>query len=267
MRRSAGIMVTGIGSLLVVLFLSLGNIYLGELNQDEGWYLYAASQVADQKMVYRDFAFTQAPMLPLVYGLFYGIVERFGLAGGRTLSCFIGILASVFCAGIVIRKAPSGLTLPAGIAAFTLAGINVYHSYFTSIVKTYSLCALFLITGLWCISAIDRRRGKAWAVMGGLLLAAAAGTRLSSGMAMPVVGVYLLWVAWKNKNHAWLFYGLGGMAGLLIIFLPFVIFAYEGFSYGVFEYHSARWVGGTLKAAYTASPDSISAINCSRLRT
>ncbi|MBP8656293.1 MAG: hypothetical protein KBI43_07630, partial [Kiritimatiellae bacterium] len=43
------------------------NLWMGELNQDEGWYLYAAKQMGEGLWPYRDFAFTQAPMLPLVY--------------------------------------------------------------------------------------------------------------------------------------------------------------------------------------------------------
>ena len=63
--------------------LGAANLYFGDLNQDEGWYLYAARQVHEGELPYRDFAFTQGPMLPLVYSLAYPLVERWGVAGGR----------------------------------------------------------------------------------------------------------------------------------------------------------------------------------------
>ncbi len=40
----------------------------GRLNADEGWYIYASRMVYDGYIPYRDFAFTQMPLLPYVYG-------------------------------------------------------------------------------------------------------------------------------------------------------------------------------------------------------
>ncbi|HPB11670.1 MAG TPA: hypothetical protein PLT74_10450, partial [Kiritimatiellia bacterium] len=45
-------------------------VWFGNLNQDEGWYLYAARAVADGRLTYRDFFFTQGPVMPYLYGLF-----------------------------------------------------------------------------------------------------------------------------------------------------------------------------------------------------
>ena len=64
-------------------FLSAANLFLGDLNQDEGWYLYAAKQVAEGRMLYRDFMFTQGPGLPVVYGALFPIIGKWGVAGGR----------------------------------------------------------------------------------------------------------------------------------------------------------------------------------------
>ena len=51
-------------------FLVLASVWLGGLNQDEGWYLYAANLVAEGKMLYRDFFYTQGPLLPIIYSPF-----------------------------------------------------------------------------------------------------------------------------------------------------------------------------------------------------
>ena len=40
------------------LALAAANLWLGDLNQDEGWYLYAARQLSKANS-YRDFAFPQ----------------------------------------------------------------------------------------------------------------------------------------------------------------------------------------------------------------
>ena len=63
--------------------LTGANFYFGDLNQDEGWYLLAARNVSDGKLPYRDFAFTQGPMLPVVYSLATPFVAKFGVGGGE----------------------------------------------------------------------------------------------------------------------------------------------------------------------------------------
>jgi hypothetical protein len=48
---------------------SLAYFFLGHLNADEGWYLIAAREVYKGRLPYQDFPFTQAPLLPYLYGL------------------------------------------------------------------------------------------------------------------------------------------------------------------------------------------------------
>ena len=67
-------------ALAAALVLGAANLILGELNQDEGWYLYAARLVSEGQILYRDFAFTQAPLLPLAYSLVQPLMEWGGLA-------------------------------------------------------------------------------------------------------------------------------------------------------------------------------------------
>ena len=56
--------------------LTLVNLYRGQLNQDEGWYLYASGLVADGQLPYVDFCYTQGPVLPFVYTLADGWVQH-----------------------------------------------------------------------------------------------------------------------------------------------------------------------------------------------
>ena len=44
-------------------------VWFGGLNQDEGWYLYAAQMVRAGKLPYRDFFYTQGPTMPFVYAV------------------------------------------------------------------------------------------------------------------------------------------------------------------------------------------------------
>ncbi len=58
--------VLGILAALVVYAVAL---WFGEVNQDEGWYLYAGRLVAQGKRPFLDFASTQGPVMAYVYAL------------------------------------------------------------------------------------------------------------------------------------------------------------------------------------------------------
>ena len=222
--------------------LSLLNVWMGELNQDEGWYLYAAKQMTEGKMPYRDFAFTQAPMLPLVYSWTYGWVARFGLLGGRATTWVFGTLGMLSAVWLAMRAGPrQAQRLTAGLA-FILIAMNVYQSYFTTVVKTYALASMFLSAGLAMLSFVGPRKGFRAAMGAGFLLACAAATRISLGAALALGGFYLLAYRRRLRAWAWLDFGIGGLLGLAIP-LVFAALGREGFRFGVIEYHSLREAG------------------------
>jgi hypothetical protein len=244
LSSSRSITLAGLFAVVVALFLGAANLYFGELNQDEGWYLYAAREVAHGLFPYKDFAFTQAPLLPFVYALATPLVGSWGVGGGRLFTLAMGLACALLAARLAGRLAPDGVRREAAWIAFALAAVNVYQSYFTTIVKTYALCGLFLAAGFLVFSFVTRKGTWGAAFLAGALLACAAGTRISSGAALAVGGFYLLF----NRKHlgdvAWLAFGIGGGLGLAAIFLPWFFAAREGFLFGVFEYHSLRSAGG-----------------------
>lgn len=237
----------GLGVLLLYVALAACNLVLGDLNQDEGWYLYAAGLVRDGQVPYRDFAFTQGPVLPYAYAWAYRWVDRWGVAGGRLLTAVFGGLAALGAAWLAGRAAPKGWRAAAGLLALALIAGNVYQSYFTTVVKTYALCSLFLVGGMIALSYTAGRVRAAAAFAAGVLLALAAGTRLSAGIALPVAGFYLLLRRRALGPWPWLMFGIGGVLALAGLAGPFLWSAPEGFRFGLFEYHSARAPGTLLQ--------------------
>ena len=228
-------------AVVIALLLGLANLLLGDLNQDEGWYLYAAREVSEGRLPYRDYAFTQGPMMPLVYSVFAPVIRDHGVAGGRVVTWLLGIIALVLATATARRLGGRA----AAVMAYSLIALNVYQSYFTSVVKTYSLCALFLCAALYALTRwIDSRRAL-WLAGAGVALALAAGTRISSGIMLPLVGLWLLFQTKRYGTWSWLWFGLGGGITLLVIFLPFYLIAPEGFTFGLIEYHTKR-DGGSL---------------------
>jgi hypothetical protein len=228
------------------LALSGLNLWMGELNQDEGWYLYAAGQIREGRMPYRDFAFTQPPLLPLIYSLGYSWVERFGVAGGRALTWFFGAMGVLSATWLSMRTGPrKAQRLTAGLC-FILVAVNLYQSYFTTVVKTYALSGMFLAAGLAMLSFVGRRKGFRAAFGAGFLLACATATRISLGASLALGGFYLLLCRRRLKAWAWLDFGLGGLLGLAAILLPFLAIGAEGFRFGIVDYHSLRDAGPWL---------------------
>ena len=231
-------------------FLVLGgmNLFCGDINQDEGWYLYAARLVHLGELPYRDFAFTQPPFLPLVYSAIQPFVDQFGLMAGRVFTLFLGFLTALGAGWLGSRLVPRGWRLSTAVMTFVLIGCNVYHSYFTTIVKTYSLCAFLLVAGLLLLSYASQRAGAAAAFLAGLVLAMAAATRISAAAALPVAFFYLIWKRKDVANFSAFALLIGGTLGVFALFLPFYLAAPDGFWFAMVEYHTLRHPGSLAAA-------------------
>ena len=247
-RRSHILIIISSSALIVYLLLTACNLYLGSLNQDEGWYLYAARQIAEGQLPYQDFAYTQAPVMPFVYSFVYPIVDRLGVAGGRLITALFGFISILGAAWLSARISTPRWRWIAATTTFILVAVNVYQSYYTTVVKTYSLCSVLLIAGFIALSFTAHRRGFLASFLAGFLLTAAAGTRISAGVVLPIVFIYLVLMHRKFGAKGWLGFGIGGAIASLIIFLPFYVLAPEGFLFGMFEYHSGRSAGGFFPA-------------------
>lgn len=180
-------------------------VWWGGLNQDEGWYLYAARLVGEGKVPYRDFFFTQGPILPYVYSA----MPIHGLLSGRlstlVFSLFSVFVAIAFARRIVDRECRGSVSL----TVFALLACNLYHMYFTSIPKTYALGALFVMLGFLFLS-------RGWNFFSAVSFAFASGTRISLVLILGVVGIGLL--VFRFRELHWLRFGLGGLFGLFLVY-------------------------------------------------
>ena len=224
----------------VALCVAYFSIWYGSLNQDEGWYLYAAQMVRAGKLPYRDFFFTQGPALPFVYSALAGIWSPVsplsGLLGGRVVTFLLGLGATACAVGLARRLVPEDRRGKASLIVFALLACNVYHVYFTTIPKTYALGSLFVLAGFLLLSC----RSPFAAFAGGLSLAFATGTRISLILILPVVGFTLL-VQFRAFRWRFLWFGLGGALGL---FFTYGLFALDPVSRATLlaaqNYHAAR---------------------------
>ena len=223
-------------ALAVFAFVVLGAaaVWMGGLNQDEGWYLYAANMVAEGQVPYRDFFFTQGPVMPWVYSAFAGIWKTWGLLGARVFTLGLGVLGIVLAMGLARRLAPDGEKGAAGLIVLFLLGCNLYHLYYVAIPKTYALASLFVLAGFF-LATFD----SVFCALGaGILFTFAAGTRISLGAILPVVGFGLLL---SRRWRALFGFFLGGFGALALVYGPFLCDA--GAREGLLaaqQYHAAR---------------------------
>jgi hypothetical protein len=238
-------------ALALTVLIGAFNLALGDLNQDEGWYLDAARMVAGGQLPYRDFAFTQGPVMPLTYAALLPAWSPFGLAGARVLTCLLGFLAALggsFLAGRLVPESNPAGRRAAVFVAFCLIALNMYQSYFSAVVKTYSLSGLLLVTGFLFLTRSGGARGAGWAAGAAVCMALAAATRLSAFMTLPVT-LACLWLDRKGPSgRAWLAFMGAGLAAGAAIFLPFFFANPQGLLFGLLDYHAGRSAGGLVKA-------------------
>lgn len=230
------------------------NILLGNLNLDEGWYLYAAKSFTLGEMPYRDYFFTQGPMLPVIYGTLSSLWAENGILGGRILTAILGLLGVVLLSFLVINALPKEKKLHGAILTVLLSGGNLYHNYFTMLPKTYALATIFIVSAFLVLGDPERHNRDKYhrssfalrAALCGLLLAFAAATRVSLGIILASTGFFLLFNC-KRTSFAFIWFGIGGVIGLLLSFGPFVINSFEQFLFSNF-FHSSRASGGLVFA-------------------
>ena len=230
---------------IVALVLFTCNLLMGDLNQDEGWYLYAARLVAEGRLPYIDFATTQGPVMPFVYAVAQPLVDHWGVAGGRFFTAVLGFLSCLSAAWLAAMLAPARQKRAAAFIVFSLIAVNVYQSYFFSAVKTYSLAALLITSGFAALALVERGGGAPVAAVSGVLLALAAGTRTSALVILPIVFLCLLF-ARRLRPAFWFCAGAG--LTCVAIFVPFALKAPEALKFALYDYHAARETGGLVHA-------------------
>ena len=227
-----------------VLALALVNVWFGPLNQDEGWYLLAAQNVSRGMTPYRDFLYTQGPVLPYAYGWIAGAWSDAGVLGGRLVTAVFGFLATVFfalVAGELARRRDPDAFGPAFFLAFVLLGLSPDWSYFTAIPKTYALGSFLLALGFGLSLGAPGRLNRRGAAIAGACFAFAAATRATLCLAAVPVWIALIVAARRDRARRfdWLWFAVGCAAALAFAYAPFLLECPDNFLFSQ-TYHTAR---------------------------
>ena len=181
---------------LLSTFLLVGyyTITFAQLNTDEGWYLYAAKQVYQGQKLYQDFAFSQMPLLPYVYGL--GLLLWKSMYAGRLVSFLI------FCTSLILIYQISKENFKPESFIWLLFIFIVYPDgfYFNTIVKTYALTFFFFLLSFYIWISNVKAEVKYPILF--LILLFGIFTRLSFAFYAMVIGIVAAREIWKQKNRS-----------------------------------------------------------------
>ncbi|MBX2999106.1 MAG: glycosyltransferase family 39 protein [Caldilineaceae bacterium] len=228
-----------IGSVFVCATTLIFLFFFRQLNLDEGWYLWASRSVYAGKLLYRDFAYTQTPLLPYVYGLIQTITGV-GLVEGRLTTMVLALLAWGIVSGCARKLAGPW----AAVLTLLLLGSSVYAAAHFVYTATYALTALWLALALYValpptVSAETVRNAAAI-----LFFCCAIATRLSVAVALIPFALYLI-LSSRDRLRAAVTVGISGVIGAAILFGPFWIAAGEQMRYSILEFHTAGALGYT----------------------
>lgn len=232
----------------VTVLCYLANAILGALNQDEGWYLYAARLMMDGEIPHKDFFFTQGLVMPAVYACFGWLWSPQGIYGGRLFTVLLALLALFIAGKTVASSAPTPTDRRiTWVALASLLGVNLWYTYFTTIPKAYSLCTLGMAAAFWCLTRVDEahRLRKGGIISAGLLLAALVNVRVSMGILIPVVMLWLWYFRNAVGRKAWFLFALTAGVTLIAQFAPEWLFWREGFCEAQ-AFHAARTPFGVM---------------------
>lgn len=217
---------------MAILFLSvmlISAVFL-PINQDEGWYLQAGKMVFDGKLPYKDFMYTQTPLLPYIYGWTVGISSG-NLLFARLISvifCTISLVVSFFASKSLFGRDASIISALIFMGSFQVIGNFL-------IVKTYSFGSLLLVFSVFFLAKYRSSNNFVYIAVSLLCMAFAAMVRLSLALPYVIFSFYLLYdraLRWKILSVV--------LLGLILILLP-IVFWGDKAQFGLFYVHSGGY--------------------------
>ena len=144
------------------------------IDGDEGYYASAASLIAGGNIVYSDFFYPQAPILPYAYALVYR------LAPSLSSLRFLSVIFSIFSIGLwwIYLKTEYQNTPKVALASLLILLINPYLTSWNVTVKTYALSNCLITAALVVLYTALKTKRSIWYAMCGVLLGILVSVRL-----------------------------------------------------------------------------------------
>lgn len=228
--RRQGAVFAGVAALLCLFALAR------PIDHDESQYV-AATLLAWHGLPYRDFAYLQTPLQPMLLAPVATSAGGLAWPALRLVNALLGAatLAGVYAAARATRVSP-GIAMAAS-ALLALCDIFLFGS---AVARNDALPAACLAGALWLAIRAAGDRGTARsAALAGLLLAAATAAKISFALPAIVYGLYALW----DRRHRPLALALGALPVAALVGWTWAA-APGAFMFGVFTFPAlapAEW--------------------------
>lgn len=205
-----------IAAAAVIAYAVIASAYVsrGHANNDEGFYAYASREVMRGRIPYRDFGYTQTPVLPYVEGVLMS-ATGFGISHQRTLNAVWGALSLLLAVAVWKRAGLRPLAAAALAAAWLLCQALMYYD---TIGKTYALTQMFLLAagGVLYLGVSPKMK----VLLLSIACVLAVGCRLTVA---PAAGILWLGLAMTERGRISLFWLIAVPLLLALLILgPFV---------------------------------------------
>lgn len=206
------------------------HVWTGGMNADEGFYAIAARAAWSGELPYRDFGYTQTPLLPYLNGAMMQ-VTGFGLFQQRLVNGLWG--AAALAVGAIWLARRCGILWAAGFVL--LFGLSAPWMYFAHLGKTYASAALAVTAAAWIWLEIPPGPRK-------ILALALAGT-IGVGIRLPTAPYFaVLWLGALTESApgAWRRTAAAAAASFVwpaILILPFWAAAPEASLFWMLDFH------------------------------
>jgi len=221
----------GAAWLAIAVLLSVAALFR-YIERDDGQYVGAVALMRTG-LPYRDFAYLQTPLQPLLLAPLAWIAQDWLYPALRLVNALAGALA-VGLLYRIVTEAGGGRRV-AALAAACLLTSHVFLFGATQARNDMVPLALHA-AGLWLLLRVWRgNSGAGGALVAGLLLGAAASAKISYGVPAATAGIAAL-LAWRQLGARRVAaFALGGIAGLAPCAWFWAI-APDAFTFGVFRY-------------------------------
>jgi len=222
------------------------------LNHDESMYITAGVFVAQNKILYKDFAYLQTPYLPLLYGNLYRLlhISSYYLLIGKLIS-FLFTCMSAMTLFLVARRVLNDIALSLSVVALFLLNTTIVNS--AAAASNYIMPLTFSFMGFYLFQAsINRNQIKPFGIaVAGFFLAIAIGTKLTyAAIVIPFIAISLFCpltsehspITTKRRIAYLLFPFIAGIALGLLPMLSYLSDV-ESFIFNNLGYHNvnAQW--------------------------
>jgi hypothetical protein len=217
--------VVALGALAMIAF-----VVVGRINADEGWYLYAGRLVWRGELPYGDFAFTQMPLMPYLYGVVQSVAPSLVL--GRIVSV---ILATCGLALLVRASRRTGGNASALVVAL-LCVSGTMSLYNLTISKTYALVLLcFAATFAALTSSARPERALP------LACAAAWAATLARTSSLPLTVIVIVFCLWRAPSTRTRIHVAAVAAGGTLLAGAFVLADFTNARFDLLTFHQLLW--------------------------